>query len=121
MTDQSSVTAGKEGDEDEDRGSRLNILAKSILDESTISLSDLNSAIVLFSKSLDQRPASPALRSESLMDLATALIMRFSLIGQRQDFSQAVSLRAEALEPGSVPSGSGQTQFHVRVQSTLLS
>jgi hypothetical protein len=85
--------------EDEDESSQLYNLANSILEECTNAapLSSLDTAVYLFNESLDRRPAPHTFRSDSLKDLAGALLVRFSLTNQRQDLNQAISMCQEVI------------------------
>jgi hypothetical protein len=85
--------------EDEDESSQLFDLANSILAEfkDPVSLSNLDTAIYLFREALDQRAAPHPLRSESLKDLAGALVTRFSLTNQYSDLDQAMVSLAQGL------------------------
>ena len=102
MTQLSSCEQATEQDDtdssgDEDESSHLYDLANSILVEckDATSLSDLNTTIYLFQEALNLCPALHAFRSESLRDLAAALVTRYSLINQSQDLDQAISLSGE--------------------------
>jgi hypothetical protein len=74
-------------------------LANSILEEckDAAPISDLETAIYLLREALDRRPAPHPLRSDSLNDLAAALVMRFTQTNQRQDLDEAIQLRFEVL------------------------
>jgi hypothetical protein len=74
-------------------------LANSILAEckAEASLADLETAIYLFREALDRRPAPHSLRSDSLNDLAAALVTRFSQTNQSRDLDEAIQLRCEVL------------------------
>ena len=93
VTDQDRAVTSEEEESDQ-----LYDLATSILEEckAAASLSDLDTAISLFRDTLDQRPPHP-LRSDSLKDLAGALVTRFSLTNQRQDLDQAIQMCDEVL------------------------
>jgi hypothetical protein len=82
------VTTG----EDEDESTQLCDLANSILEEckDAAPLSDLDTAIYLFREALDMRQVPHPLRSDSLKDLAAALVTRFSLTSQREDLDEAI-------------------------------
>jgi hypothetical protein len=75
-------------------------LANSILEEckDAAMLSDLDTAIYLFCEALNQRPAPHPLQSDSIKDLAAALVTRFSLTNQRHDLAQAISLLTEGMD-----------------------
>jgi hypothetical protein len=109
--------------EDENELSQLFCLANSILDEckDAASLCDLNTAIYLFGEAVNQRPAPHPLRSDSLMDLAAALVTRFNLTNQDQDICQAMSLYSEAVREshGVLRRTEGQPQSVVRIRSHL--
>jgi hypothetical protein len=91
-------------------------LATSILEEckAAASLSDLDTAISLFREALNQRPPPHPLRSDSLKDLAGALVTRFSLTNQRQDLDQAIQMCDEVLT-----AIEGQFQLGVRLWSVF--
>ncbi|KIM75665.1 hypothetical protein PILCRDRAFT_13440 [Piloderma croceum F 1598] len=80
MSEQNDTTYSEEP-------ARLYDFAMSVLEEcnAAVPLSDLDTAISLFQETLDRRPAPHPLRSDSLKDLAGALVARFSLTNQRQD------------------------------------
>jgi hypothetical protein len=86
--------------EDEDDDSALCDLANLILEECTNAapFSDLDTAIHLFQEALNRRLAPHPLRSDSLKDLAGALVTKFSLTTQRQDFDEALLLCCEFVE-----------------------
>jgi hypothetical protein len=123
MTQSSSCEQVTEQDDtlssgDEDESSHLYELANSILAEckDATSLSDLNTTIYLFQEALNLRPALDASRSESLRDLAAALVTRYSLINQHQDLDQAISLCGDWYE---ILTRTGrQSLFDVRVHSS---
>jgi hypothetical protein len=73
-------------------------LAKAILVEckEAAPLSDLNSTVWLLREALALYPPQHHHRSDSLNDLAEALVARFWHVGQDQDLSEAFSLREEA-------------------------
>ncbi|KIM75667.1 hypothetical protein PILCRDRAFT_78642, partial [Piloderma croceum F 1598] len=75
-------------------------LANSILEEckDAAMLSNLDTAIYLFREALNQRPAPHPLQSDSIKDLAAALVTRFSLTNQRHDLAQAISLLTEGMD-----------------------
>jgi hypothetical protein len=81
----------------DDEAFELCELANSILKgcKETAPLSDLETSISLFRQALDRRPAPHPLRSDSISDLAVALVTRFSLANQRQDLEEAKLLRGE--------------------------
>jgi hypothetical protein len=93
--------------------------AMSVLEEcnAAVPLSDLDTAISLFQETLDRRPAPHPLRSDSLKDLAGALVARFSLTNQRQDLDQAAIL---LLYDISLMGQRGQFEPEVRVRSILF-
>ena len=87
--------------EDERESSQLYDFAQSIFQDcckNAVSLPDLDTAIDLFRQALDRRPALHPLRSDSLKDLARALVTRFSLTNQLQDLNQAIFLLDELMQ-----------------------
>jgi hypothetical protein len=84
---------------EEEESNQLHDLATSILGEykATALLSDLDTAISLFHGALDRRPAPHPLWSDSLNNLAGALVTRFSLTNQCQDLDQAIQMCDEVL------------------------
>jgi hypothetical protein len=85
--------------EEEEESFQLYDLATSILEDckAAASLSTLDTAINLFREALDRRPTPHHMRSNSLKDLAGALVTRFSLTNQRQDLDQAIQMWGEVL------------------------
>jgi hypothetical protein len=55
-------------------------------------LLDLDTSISLFGEALDLRPEGHSLRSDSLKNLAAALVTRFSITRQNQDFHRIIGL-----------------------------
>jgi hypothetical protein len=95
VTEQDIKAAGDE----EEEPLQLYDSATSILEEckAAASLSTLNTAIYLFREALDRRPTPHPMRSNSLKDIAGALVTRFNLINQRQDLYQAIQIWGEVL------------------------
>lgn len=60
-----------------------------------LSLSNLNSAILLFRQVLDSRAPSHPLRKEALKDLGSALGVRYMYTNQRPDVMEFLQLRTE--------------------------
>jgi hypothetical protein len=82
--------------EDQD-SSQLYDLANSALEEckAEASLADLETAIYLFREALDRRPAPHPLRSDSIKQLAAALVIRYTQTDQPQDLDEAILLHYE--------------------------
>ena len=102
-------------------------LANSILADckAEASLADLETAIYLFREALDRRPAPHPLRSDSLNDLAAALVTRFVQTNQRRDLDEALQLRFEVMSQlrGILERTAGngsQFQLEVRAISDLM-
>jgi hypothetical protein len=83
--------------EHEDESSQLYDLANSILEEckDAAPLSDLETAIYLFREALNGPPAPHPHQADSFKVLAGALITRFSLTKQHEDFDISFSFRGE--------------------------
>ncbi|KIM82633.1 hypothetical protein PILCRDRAFT_70495, partial [Piloderma croceum F 1598] len=79
---------------EEEESFQLYDLATSILEEykAAASLSTLDTAIYLFREALDRRPTPHPMRSNSLKDVAGALVTRFSLTNQSQDLDQGIQI-----------------------------
>lgn len=108
---------------EEEESAQLYNLANSILQECNDSalLSDLDTAIHFFHKALDRRPATHPLRSDSLKDLAAALVTRFSLTNLRQDINRAILCYRETWNESCDDQFMGvQTRLDVRVPSLLF-
>jgi hypothetical protein len=116
-------SAGKAGmaDSEDQNSSQLYDLANSALEEckAEASLADLETAIYLFREALDRRPAPHPLRSDSIKQLAAALVIRYTQTDQPQDLDEAILLHyedmshlAESLE--GTASVSSQVEAEVR-------
>jgi hypothetical protein len=89
-------TSSSEG---EDKSSRLYDLANSILEQckEAAPLSDLNTAVYLFSEALYRCPTPHPRRSDLLKNLAAALVTRYCLANQLQDLNEAYLWHMEVL------------------------
>ena len=106
----------------DDASSKLYDLANLTLEEckATSSLSDLDTAIYLFRKALDQRSAPHPMRSRSPKDLAEALLMRFCLTNHLEDLDRAISLYDEMVpELHDVVTGLREFQLDVRALHSI--
>lgn len=118
-TEEGDAASNQGRSEDEDESSQLHDLANSILEECkyTAPLSHIDTAVYLFREALNRRPAPHPLWSDSVKDLAGALLTRFSWTNQHQDLSQAILLYGKMVqELYNVSAGTGgQFQLGVRV------
>jgi hypothetical protein len=107
--------------EDQDQeSSDLYNLANSILAEckTEASLADLESAIYLFREG---RPIPHPFRSDSLNDLAAALVTGFAQTNQRQDLDEAIIPRGEVVgQWNGVLVGTAGSQESVSIRRTYL-
>jgi hypothetical protein len=90
--------------------------------QDTAPLPSLNTAIFLFREALTLRPG-PALRLESLNDLATALAMRANQTNQREDREEVLSLQPLIHRNDNHLTLTGaeeQTGLDVRIMSSCL-
>jgi hypothetical protein len=112
VTEQDSTAT----DDEEEESLQLYDLATSILEECkpAASLSTLDTAIYLLREALDRCPTPHPMRSNSLKDVAGALVTRFSLTNRRQDLDQAIQMWGEVLM-----GIEGQLQPSVRVWSVF--
>jgi len=105
--------------EEEESSCQLYDMATLILEEckDAASLPNLDTAIYFFRETLSRRPTPHPLRSDSLKDLAGALVTRFSLTSQRQDLDQAFSLCNEICDESNniLKRTVEQSQLEVRV------
>lgn len=92
------VTEKKEARGD-DASSKLYDLTNLALEECNAAslLSDPNTVIYLFHKTLNQCLAPHPMRSHSLKDFAEALLMRFCLTNRLEDLDQAILLHNEVV------------------------
>jgi len=63
-----------------------------------LSLSNLNTAVVLFRQVLDSRPATHPLHTDTMRDLASALGVRFMYTNQIHDLKESWTLRSETVK-----------------------
>lgn len=86
-------------------------------------ISALNTAIDQFREALDQRPAPHPLRSNSLKNLAAALVSRFSHTNRREDLDDALFLLCDKMQHQwqdvlqRMTGTKDQSRFDVRVRS----
>jgi hypothetical protein len=85
--------------DDDNKYRRMFDLANVVLKEcnDAASVVDLNTAIFLFQEALNRRPVPHPLHSDSLKDIAAALVTRFTVANDREDLDEAMSLFREAV------------------------
>lgn len=107
--------------EDGDESSQLYDFALSLFEQckNAASFSNIDTAIDLFREALDQLSAPHPLRSQSLKDLAGALVTRFYLSRRPEDLDQALPLYIEIERTWNdfFVEAKGQSQLGVGVQS----
>lgn len=112
-----SEGAGGQRLETDQEASESYELANAILIECkrAIQLSDLERAVSILRNTLTNHPESHPRRSDSLNNLAEALVVRFSHSGQPQDLGEAIILRREAFQLGGLGTIPNESQLPVRL------